>query len=761
METPKYSSFVCYRRKEGHPKFAPSENVAGLIWWWLEHSDETEWLQPALFQECCADGEIRYDNAGIKRFIPNVRKVFIVICAGGFKNLIDIYQESLRTIDITKGSESAGECARRKIEQTPGVNILYYEIKNALDNLNPVDIVPVYIKNDATDYVLSDADKQVLVRLFGDSFESVIYSVNHAIYFPYNTIAGEFETFSWNPASIKNSKPDEKVKMLEKVDSVKNFKAEIISKCQEPPSPKAAEKRADMLSHLQRCSETVHKARKPHVHDKSNELDGIKSSFTAQDKDIIYDPVRLRDPQSKPPYLAQCMLDAFNTYKDAFALENDRFCYWDVDLDPENNSFSGLSVCAICFGTLIMKHRKNKDNIVLPQDSRSRRRSDASYVDVMNAGMNLLIALRDPDKYTWPSLWVFDDSCIDVQGTVNQTTLSLATLLGCGFLKVEENNPLNYQQLQARVEFIWQSAAVLLKSGVTYEGIERAWGYKIDSDPRTSSTALAFTVFVFDTFLKLRKDLIALEEHFRHSELAERIAYADKLKEYVNSIDECMQGIMEYFYNAQSEINGSFYKFGSSDDHRISDTHTAYVIKSLCTYLAQNKSDFSPKIEKTDVDHVLEKATKPFLERIGKMLRTRGEFPKDERFEMDSPDSGDQYEHCSELIVAEALIKIVESKGNEHFDKSIDDEDRNIARRLLEQLLGRYVESVTQNYRDKCIYIEGHQESPKYPIYYIYYYRMVLLDYLLLLKKEEENAKALDDVKELNKTEAPNESKEV
>ena len=43
-------TFIGYRRKENRPMFAPSEDVAGLIWWWINKCKNPE-FSPAFFQE--------------------------------------------------------------------------------------------------------------------------------------------------------------------------------------------------------------------------------------------------------------------------------------------------------------------------------------------------------------------------------------------------------------------------------------------------------------------------------------------------------------------------------------------------------------------------------------------------------------------------------------------------------------------------------------------------------------------------------------
>ena len=116
--------------------------------------------------------------------------------------------------------------------------------------------------------------------------------------------------------------------------------------------------------------------------------------------------------------------------------------------------------------------------------------------------------VRNPYTKTWPSTWEFNnkaDESIGVEGTTNQTTLSLSTLMSCGFLAPD----IPQKYLKARYDYIWESVDVLLDWGVSRISDRRVTGWRYTPESH-NGTALLPTVFVFDTLCKLRQNILEL-----------------------------------------------------------------------------------------------------------------------------------------------------------------------------------------------------------------------------------------------------------
>lgn len=715
-------SFVCYRSKQNvfTGRNCASENVAGLIWWWISKAENSSFY-PALFQETYHEGDLTYEKEGIKKFMPNIKKIFITIRPGFFEEIIDQYHTELDHLcneeyTMQEVQEKALQAVKTWLDENTHFNIYYFELKCALQLLDAGMIHPVMISCGGVSPEISPHNMRILEGVFGDKFATVFSTVNNRINFSYDEIDAFFsaERFDWRNLTQNHRENDIEVFInnLEKtVPAVTKFKNDILNKIanQNPRRTSADtainknEKIERIKKDLKRCATTITTTQQP-------EKDGDEHYFSAANPNIIYDPVRIRHTDAPPPFLALCLVEKFNECYKNFKLSSKHFGFWNVDLGQEELD-DGISVCAVCFGALVTQHRIKKDSAVLNDAGAT---NIEELFGVRDAALNLLIALRNPYTKTWPSRWVFDSADVDVEGTVNQTTLSLSTLLSCGFLSVKDNSDMDDETLKNRCEFIWESIESLLQGGqkVPWYGHYnelRGWCHKIEAE-KNDPISLAFTVFVFDTLFKLKRNLLDLKEHFSDS------GYKEILEQRVCEVDSNLDSIFNYFKTVQTP-NGSFSRLMDEDsEEQGSVTHTAYVIKSLFEFL--DESSYSNK--------TLDDAISYLLGRVEEMMSSDSfDFSEWERFEIDRDDTSgaEQYEHCAELIVAETLIKIAEKK-DKYFDRAIT---------CLEWMMDKFCGESERFYRKyNQIFIKGAQEHLTYPIFYIYYYRMVLMDYLLL-----------------------------
>ena len=133
------------------------------------------------------------------------------------------------------------------------------------------------------------------------------------------------------------------------------------------------------------------------------------------------------------------------------------FCAWPVDLDQqEGKEYERLlSICAICFGIMSLHNWIYRDSGRCVRDERRMKTYREMLKKKLDGAINLLIAMRSPSYGSWPSSWNFSDQL--VVGTINQTTLSISTLMTCGFLPegTEEEISVAADKIQCRFEYLY------------------------------------------------------------------------------------------------------------------------------------------------------------------------------------------------------------------------------------------------------------------------------------------------------------------
>lgn len=709
-----YRSFVCYRRRnEKHPTYAASENVAGMLNWWINQEPHFPGSAPILYEECYPpNGEYTFDEVGIQSFMPTMKRVYIAICPGFFDEIAATYR---RACDFIGSKDGAAEITHRKLKLDK--NIVYQEIATAVKN--DCELIPILVDGGET----NPETIAIVCDLFGEKFRNAMNSMNCLSLGYTKQIQAAFAHFSWSAVSDEQAKETmDALGHLKEVCLLKNNLKQYYHQVEEV---KPLEKER-VNENLSACAQTIINSRRPPYRreDKSRQT----NSFCAGNPLVVYDPVRApHDPQGGPPYLAPSMVEAFGKLRESCALPHDRFVYWDVNCNPKQTG-NGISVCAVCFGTMIIHHHLHQD-IGGAGDNGNL----AWFEDTVQTGINTLVAIRDPYEKTWPSSWIFDRQHTGVEGTINQTTISLSALLTCGFLQ-----PLAVADdaLKNRVHFLWESTQHLLdneKQEFHADGrILAFWGYTYAEN---ETGALLPTLFVFDTFLKLRQKLQQLYRHFSERDTA----FAQLLYNYCQILSRELREILYYIQSMQRKVGeyvGAFYRKGELE---VSRTHTAYVIKSLYGYLQQTENP------EPFVKEMLADAEAYLLKCVQEARETNDlRFEEFERYEnFCAPDSsgkenspyssnfGEKYEHCAELLIAEALIKIAGNGDNSA-------QNRQEAAALVDWILHTYSDSCVTAKEGRPLLVKGNNPNLDYPIFYLYYYRMVMWDYLQLQNKREE-----------------------
>ncbi|MBO5402088.1 MAG: hypothetical protein J6A85_02820 [Clostridia bacterium] len=413
-------------------------------------------------------------------------------------------------------------------------------------------------------------------------------------------------------------------------------------------------------------------------------------------------------------FFPKLFLDTLNVCIKNFSIVDSDFVYWPIDLVEREYADKDISICSICFGIMILNNWLNKD--IQYTNCAVDTATERAFQSAINGAMNLLISLRSPKCYSWPSIWEFDKK--SVEGTINQTTLSLSTLLSGGFLSFPSNleEDIRKDVFLKRYNFIAQSADWLIRSSNYSTFLDkRSWGYMATN----KTSAILPTAFAFDTLLKFKKCLeVALPEFDNDCKQNELRLYMDKLQVILSST-------INYFKHTQNSSDGYF----MSPTGEPSITHTSKVLKSLVTYARNSEPNEM-------VDEMIGKA---FCFLINKDSAAVMNLPKNEMFErfqyteknsvnlcgeteLDKND-GEDYENCGELLYLDALLnahgyyKTVGNSPSLGFENKVCE--------IWKLIRERNVKRTPDNW---LIYAGKRSAYPKYPIYSLYYYRMVCSD---------------------------------
>ena len=418
-------------------------------------------------------------------------------------------------------------------------------------------------------------------------------------------------------------------------------------------------------------------------------------------------------------YIMQDFITEFEEYKEKCMLSDDDFVYWPVAVDGTESKNASFSICALCFGMIIL-HNHLKET----------KQENPRLVQALKGAMNLLIALRSPMRDAWPASWNDDNRGVLIEGTINQTTLSLSTLLTCGFL-----DGVGHDVFKERYRFILESIDALLGAKNGHENLLGGgliyWGYMLENN---SNPAILPTAFVFDTLLKFQQKI----EKYAHNCVSFDAEFAKKLQEKVQEIQEILRGVMQYFADEQ-DTNGGFQSQGKN-----SIPHTAKVVKSMLLYVLAKESteDETYHTAKNIAQKGLAWMESLYDDRaenkVHQIFRESTDMWEDfERFYYTADvvddetlrpgelrSQGEDYEHSKELAYVDTLLK-----GLSIFPTK---------RQRYLQIAGEVLQKFRQgrvSIRGGTLMVKGRRAGLEYPIYALYYYRMATANYVDAITK--------------------------
>lgn len=454
--------------------------------------------------------------------------------------------------------------------------------------------------------------------------------------------------------------------------------------------------------------------------------------FSLSKEDCVTDQFRYQFEFNCDPskyYMPQIFFDEYERVAKECGLTDATFHYWPVELLPENDSREDrqISICAICFGMIILNNWVKKDLHRLACQTEEIEIMTRQINGAISGATNLLVALRSPLHGSWPASWEFDVK--GVQGTINQTTLSLSTLLTCGFL-----NDIDQSLFKPRYRYLLKSIDWLIHASTSknslYYGTMCGWGHM----EHNKEMIVLPTAFCFDTLLKFKSCIDPWIPAFEESDPA----FSTEIKQKSCAISQVLKNALAFFHYSQNPSNGSFKRL--YEDKKASISHTAKVQKSLLTVLLDQKQHFdcedlnilSRKIiddtckylMEIDIDRVVNLESHEIFERFAYNKNAVHKNIPDMTFD---PNEGENFENCGELIYIDALIKAAELIRKDDPDRAEALFDRAIA--VFTVFRNKYVCDTASGFA----ILGKRPEGLLHPIYCLYYYRMIIDDILSYL----------------------------
>ena len=719
-EAMKYNSMICYRKCTrddegkitGNTNFLASENLAGIIYEWMRIDDGFSDCRPLLFQEVRPAGDgLTYTEDGIKKFMPDMQNVVVVICPDFFSEIFTLY-------------EQCGNLEKTLAELNKETKISFLEIKHALEAAKKgCFLFPVFVEyqNRKPNEELSDTigaesltKLDILKAYFGEDIQ-LLFTQTNIPCFDYDSIS--YGMKHWKGWYKAKAKPDEIQALMTAVESreeVTELKEDLLFSIKQKHDYEELTVE-ELKEELAACAETIsNKSRTLHV-----------------DESIIYDPLKAclqkERNEERDPSLAKCQVDKFEEYQKNFALPSNTLSYWNIDLRSEYD-VDEIDTFAACYGTLVINHRLKSDQPYLEDTP------DPEYADHVAEGLNMLVALRNPYTKTWPAKLFFDGMTKGLEGTLNSTTVALSCLLSCGFLQPSERAAQALSALNTRYNFIWESIDKVLNASFGIKTNNRsalAWGYTFSAK---NTRATLPTVFVFETLLKAKLQTENLLRIFPSDD-----SFYEELSQRNVKLKTTLCSIIHRFAHIQ-RASGAFRRLEKRGEDSL--THTAYVVRALVAFSKQSNQNGNQDFDEemlTITENIIVKAAKYIKERVVSIQKENMLRLKDHETSDDF--DGDKYEHCVELILMDTLIKLSEYLPATPQNREEYAIISNRCFDLAEWLLKRYHEqkdNVIQD-DDNFIYIRSGNRGYVYPIYGVYYYRMVLLNYLLHLQNNPKN----------------------
>ena len=665
----KYDTFICYRGKSVSDGI--SEKLAAQIY-------NAIWDNPdfgrVFFAPAC--GNYNFIERA-ESIISEVKRFIVVLCPDFFKGFLK-----------EDGTPDKKESAT------------YNELLAAFKNKN-LSFVPVFAMN----FWWSDENKAIVNNIYGADFDTDRLFHMTGLHLP----TGDFSA-----SQVKKLIDDGKDSRTEQLPSSRERLEKYLSYCIGTVMSE------DALILLEDMTE--------------REVGERSTGYTTD----VYEFMRACNENSNIMLMPKRFIDEFNKQKEVCRLDDNGFCYWKLDFGSDSEYGESISVCSVCFGAILSYYFLKNDLFRMEGlMSEEERQGAAEFVKKVTLGaVNLLIALRSPVEKTWPSNWEFiarngHINAQFIEGTINQTTLSLSTLLICDFLpavkgRAAKDVPSEEREIfKKRYEYISESIEKLIDCRIIaakrrWCPTESGWGYMPSSKRRRPLP----TSFGFDVLTKFKRTISDWKDVFSVSDsefYAELVGMTEK-------IDSILSEIILTFSEHQRE-DGAFTMQGNPEAAP-SVTHTAKVLKSLLTY--DNFSKDAVIDEK--INKVINRSI-DFLMNFDPHYVVKG-LPDEEIFEnfkySDAENSkGESYENSGELLYVDALAKAAEREykfGNVERARELFLKSRSVFNRFASDESG-FVR-IDGESGDDVLMISGRNPNLRYPIFRLYFYRMVVDDLL-------------------------------
>lgn len=448
--------------------------------------------------------------------------------------------------------------------------------------------------------------------------------------------------------------------------------------------------------------------------------------------------------------------------------------YWPVffgDAGMEDKAQDGVSTCAVCFGVLQLMHWNERDRWQHKEKEHREffRQTEEYFLNICRDVLSLLVVMREPNG-KWPAMKKFGGELLDCDeqdGGLNQTTLSLSTLLKSGFLEKRSENwgEVDDSVLAVRYEYIIESIRWLLDRADEDQG----YMYWSADDDRKGPPVIGssfLTAICVDTLIKFANQEYVIRRHD---------PILDEVKRCFKKIIPFFTELKSYDSGMKTELQGQVSSF----------SHTAKVLNSLCTLRdfalrhAANDALYTDLSDDADLligecfNFLMKQLEDPespmyFSDRLLAEKCKHEVFiaPYDRRRKQ----AVEYYELNGELLAVTAFIKIFRDDelamrlmgayyGTEGNKRLIQPDMEVLKKRLINRVF-EYFDSYSE--RDehvrrffdrtaaKSILVKGRRsgEEYRYPIYVLYYYRMALTELVTLFGSGKAEEKPSESLKE-------------
>lgn len=728
MTTKEYKSFLCYRgggNDPNHPLYA-SRKLADEIYRRREDLLE-ESLLPLLFEA---------ERYGVDYYkaIPDIMstvEVFIIcICPGFFDDIIQKYEDA--------GSPTPS-AFKEKAKTIKDDCITYWEIDKALEQIKDkhnLRFIPVLINGLNNEPVKEYFEKPELRTKLEEIFEydlSPLFRLTNCTNFIYSLFDANCDTkrteyLLSDTTYITNQKFKNHFLALLNQESIAS------------PSTNFRHLTTNLNSYYCTIMTTPRGRGQPvpcrPLKVENNELDyhayiKLQERYTTLSQSIyhisnayINGILALKSPTtnlSEQKFLG-C---GFTDIVDLCQIKNpDKYTYWTLECFQIPQGNDSISVCALCFGILLMdayvKHDYQMISKILNCPPSVTKENATAFLD---SGLKLLHTLRDCIDFSWLSEWEFSKP--KQGGTVNQTTLSVSTLLSTKFLSIESipddvDVETKNKALINRFFYVLNSIT-WLKEAATWHGDVPQW------TDHNSNFNFTLTVFSLDAFFKFYKDIKNLLKYF---ESISQQTYCKLLIDEAEELKGYLLPCANYLIEKAIEIcNISSNNLSSEQIGSLSKILRLYCdlfenqevlgedeeIHQLIVHHINNAKKIYNQLNNLSNEQILQciyNEKFPIIQSEQGCLRASAATEKNKNCE--------NYENCGHLITIDALIKssllFNDSQKIQELKEKIEG--------LLISYSNEYAENVAVKYTNK-----EEPSIPHYPMYVLYYYRIAVSDF--------------------------------